>query len=78
MKDEDLMLLVKQGDLGLVAIGNETEEDKTIELRFSEGNDLFGASIFEDAEIRLKLDNLTLMKWQAGGEQQEGLEYMCK
>ncbi len=76
MKDEDLMLLVKQGDIGLVAIGKETEEDKTIELRFSEGNDLFGASIFEDAEIRLKLDNLTLMKWQAGGEQQEGLEYI--
>jgi serine protease len=62
----------------VVAIGNETQnqEEKTIELKFTEEENAFGASIFHDAEVRIKLDEVSYTKWLDGGEQQENFKHL--
>ncbi len=59
---------------GTIGIGNSSEEEKTIQLIFEPKGDVPGKQIFEQADIKITLDEKTWRKWIAGGAESENLE----
>lgn len=58
-----------------LAIGNNTNEEVDIKLKFRNPTEHYGLPISTAAEINIKLDEISLQKWEQGGYLSSGLDY---
>lgn len=56
---------------GTVGVGNSTDKDGVFRLDFKVDDSYTGKPIFEQAEIKVTLDDITWQKWAEGGFQQD-------
>lgn len=59
----------------VVAVGNDSPNEKTITIKLIEDEQRNASSIFEAAEIRIVMDDDLFAIWQAGEEQLQDIEY---
>jgi hypothetical protein len=58
---------------GVIAVGNPFDADDNYKLEFKLDDKNRGTPIFEQAEIKITLDDLTWQKWAAGGYQSDNI-----
>ena len=59
-----------------VGFGNFTGDSKNVKLNFKNPTNFYGEPVTTAAEITVKMDAISLQKWEAGGHSMSGLDYL--